>query len=280
MVVEVHTCVRKLVFVFILALGFFVFTSKAQTSGQGGLEGTITDSTGAVIPSAAITATNQASGVSTSRQSSSAGAYEIAPLIPGVYTVTVNAKGFQTIRQENIEVNGLTVTGYNAVMTVGRETQTVVVTTAPPQLQTTNATLGGVITNQTYESLPNLMGGQQRDPTAFATLAPGAQSGARAPVMAGTGSYLSEVYLNGIPTTTANMQSDNRLIVNGVPVESVDQMQVMSSSPTAEYQGAGAISFTTKSGGDNITARLPISCATRCSIPGVSRLRTRQSASL
>ncbi|HXU20111.1 MAG TPA: TonB-dependent receptor [Verrucomicrobiae bacterium] len=250
MVVEVHTCVRKLVFVFILTLGFFVFTSQAQTSGQGGLEGTITDSTGAVIPSAAITATNQASGVSTSRQSSSAGAYEIAPLIPGVYTVTVNAKGFQTIRQENIEVNGLTVTGYNAVMTVGRETQTVVVTTAPPQLQTTNATLGGVITNQTYESLPNLMGGQQRDPTAFATLAPGAQSGARAPVMAGTGSYLSEVYLNGIPTTTANMQSDNRLIVNGVPVESVDQMQVMSSSPTAEYQGAGAISFTTKSGGD------------------------------
>ncbi|MGH9566687.1 MAG: TonB-dependent receptor, partial [Candidatus Angelobacter sp.] len=94
------------------------------------------------------------------------------------------------------------------------------------------------------------MSGQQRDPTAFATLAPGAQSGARAPVMAGTGSYLSEVYLNGIPTTTANMQSDNRLIVNGVPVESVDQMQVMSSSPTAEYQGAGAISFTTKSGGD------------------------------
>jgi hypothetical protein len=227
----------------------FVSFGVAQTGGQGAIEGTITDKTGAVIPNAAVTAIDQASGVSSTRQGSSAGLYEITPLIPGVYTVTVKAPGFEVLKQRNIEVNGMTTTGYNPTLLVGSTNETVTVSTAPPQLETTNATLGSVITNKTYESLPNLMNGQQRDPTAFGTLAPGAQGGDRAPVMAGTGNYLAEVYLDGIPTTVSNMQGDNRPVGNAVPVESVDQMQVITSGPTAEYQGAGAMSFTVKSGG-------------------------------
>ncbi len=222
----------------------------AQTGGQGALEGTITDPSGAVVPNATVAATNQASNVTTTRTTSSAGLYEITPLIPGVYTVTVTAQGFQTVKQQNIEVNGLTVTGFNTKLLVGGAEQTVTVDSAPPELQTTNPTLGGTITNQTYESLPNIMNGQQRDPTAFATLEPGAQAGTRAPVMSGTGNFLAEVYVDGIPTTTANQQGDNRTVSNSIPVEAVDQMQVVSGGPGAEYQGAGAISFTTKSGGN------------------------------
>ena len=222
----------------------------AQTGGQGALEGTVTDPSGAVVPNATVTATNQASSVSTTRTSSSAGLYTITPLIPGVYTVTVTAQGFQVFKQQNIEVNGLTVTGFNASLLVGSSEQTVTVSDAPPELQTTNPTLGTTITNETYESLPNIMNGQQRDPTAFATLAPGAQGGTRAPIMSGTGNYLAEVYVDGIPTTSSNEQGDNRTVSNSIPVEAVDQMQVVSGGPGAEYQGAGAISFTTKSGGD------------------------------
>lgn len=234
----------------LFCLGCFTLRASAQTGGEGALEGTITDPSGAVIPHATVTATNQAIGVSSTRTTSSAGLYEITPLIPGTYTLTVKAPGFREFSQQNIEVNGLTVTGYNASLLIGSSSQTVTVSTAPPLLQTTNVTLGGTITNQVYESLPNLMSGQQRDPTALSTLAPGAQDGSRAPVMSGTGNYLAEVYLDGIPTTTPNMQGDNRVIGNSVPVESVDQMQVLSNGPTAEYQGAGALSFTTKSGGD------------------------------
>jgi hypothetical protein len=234
------------------AVALFVLTgwAAAQTGGQGALEGTVTDPTGAVVGGATVTATNQASSVATTRTASSAGLYEITPLIPGVYTVTVKAKGFQTFAQQNIQVNGLNVTGFNTTLQVGSADQTVTVTDAPPELQTTNATLGGVITNQTYESLPLIMNNQQRDPTSFATLAPGAQAGARAPIMSGTGNYLAEVYVDGIPTTTSNQQGDNRVVSNGIPVESVDQLQVVSNGPSAEYQGAGAIGFTTKSGGD------------------------------
>src|ERR1700735_1946005 len=84
------------------ALASFLFFNPAwmaaQTGGQGALEGTITDPTGAVVANATVTATNQASNVSTTRTSSSAGLYEITPLIPGVYTVTVTATGFQAFK--------------------------------------------------------------------------------------------------------------------------------------------------------------------------------------
>src|SRR5581483_8408192 len=116
--------------------------------------------------------------------------------------------------------------------------------------ETSSASVSEVITNDVYMSLPLIMNGQQRDPSSLATLSVGAQSGVRAPIFSGTGDYLAEVYLNGIPTTTSNQQGDNRIIANSVPVESVDQLQIISSAPSAEYQGAGAIGFTVKSGGN------------------------------
>jgi hypothetical protein len=51
------------------------------------------------------------SGVSTTRPTSSAGLFEINPIIPGTYTVTASVKGFQTFRQENLVVDALKVTG-------------------------------------------------------------------------------------------------------------------------------------------------------------------------
>ncbi|HEX5284326.1 MAG TPA: carboxypeptidase regulatory-like domain-containing protein [Bryocella sp.] len=222
----------------------------AQTGGEGALQGIVTDTTGAAIPNATVTATNQASKVSTTRTSTSAGVYSITPLIPGVYTVTVTEAGFATLTQKNLEVNGLNVTGFNPKLSPGAVDQSVTVTDAPPQLETSSATVSEVITNDVYESLPVIMNGQQRDPSSLATLSVGAQSGARAPIFSGTGDYLAEVYLNGIPTTTSNQQGDNRIIANSVPVESVEQLQIISSGPSAEYQGAGAIGFTIKSGGN------------------------------
>ena len=229
---------------------------RAQTTGQGALEGSVLDPGGAVVPNAVVTAVDQASHVASVRKSSGAGLYSITPLVPGVYNLTVSAPGFETLKQENIEVNGLTVTGLNMTLKVGSENQSVTVTDAPPQLQTTSATVGEVITHETYESLPLVMNNQQRDPTAFATLAPGAQSGSRAPIFSGTGDYLAEVYIDGIPTTTINQQGDNRVISNGVPVESVDQLQIISSAPSAEYQGAGAINLAIKTGGDKYHGQL------------------------
>src|ERR1035437_5779278 len=74
----------------------------AQLAGQGSLQGTVTDSTGAVIPSATVTVTNTATHVSAVQKSSSAGFYNISPLAPGTYKVQVAAPGVKMLVQDNV----------------------------------------------------------------------------------------------------------------------------------------------------------------------------------
>lgn len=221
----------------------------AQTAGDGSLQGTVTDTTGAVVPDATITAVNGATGVSTVRTSSSAGFFSIAPLPPGNYSLHVTAKGFQTLVQDNVVVDALQIRALNPVLKVGAASQTVTVTAAPPVLDTADATLGLTIENQTYANLPLQMNNAQRDPTAFGVLTPGTQGGTRLPVIGGTGNYLGQLYLDGMPAETISQQGDNRLVSQDVDLDAVDQFQVLTSTPPAEYMGAGAENFTLKSGG-------------------------------
>jgi Carboxypeptidase regulatory-like domain len=222
---------------------------KSQTAGEGTISGTVTDSTGAVVPDATLIATNIATNVATVRTSSSAGLFTIAPLPPGTYSLTVEAKGFKTLKQENLAVNALSVLSFSPVLSVGETTETVEVTAAPPVLDTSTATLGLVMENDTYSNLPLQMNNAQRDATAFGSLAPGAQAGARLPIIGGTGNYLGQLYLDGMPAETISQQGDNRLVSNAVDLDAVDQFQVVTSTPPAEYSGAGSMNFTMKSGG-------------------------------
>jgi Carboxypeptidase regulatory-like domain len=222
---------------------------KAQTAGEGTISGTVTDSTGAVVPNATVIATNLATNVATERVTSSSGAFTIAPLHPGTYSLTVEAKGFRKLKQDNLAVNALVVLGINPVLTIGETSETVEVSSAPPVLNTSNATLGLVVENDTYSNLPLQMNNAQRDPTAFGTLAPGSQGGSRLPIIGGTGNFLGQLYLDGMPAETISQQGDNRLVSLNVSVDAVDQFQVVTSTPPAEYMGAGSMNFTMKSGG-------------------------------
>ena len=240
----------KAIFLFAAALPIAIPTSlRAQTAGAGTISGTVTDSTGAAIPNATVIATNTATNVSTQRTSSSSGLFNIAPLPPGTYSVSVQATGFRTLKQDNLAVNALGVLGFNPVLTIGEAAETVEVTAAPPVLNTTNATVGLVMENTTYANLPLQLNNAQRDATAFASLAPGAQSGTRVPIVGGTGNYLGQLYIDGMPAETINQQGDNRLVSQGIDLDAVDQFQVVTSTPPAEYSGAGALNFTMKSGG-------------------------------
>lgn len=222
----------------------------AQTGGEAGIQGTVTDSTGASIPNATVVATNNATGVSTTRQTSGSGLYTISPVIPGVYTVKVTAAGFSDFTQNNFTANALVLTTLNVGMKVGAVGSEVTVNEAPPQLETSNAMLGLTIENETYANLPlSMTGNSQRDPTAFGALAPGAQGGARLPIIGGTGNYLGQLYLDGLPAQTINQQGDNRVVSQAVSVDAIDQLQVITSTPSAEFSGAGAENFTIKSGG-------------------------------
>jgi hypothetical protein len=249
----VNICKSIAAFVVVtVALCFFwsATPAGAQSAGEGALQGTVTDSSGAVLPNATVVATNVATGIAATRTTTSAGFYVISPLQPGTYSVKVSSSGFQTVEQANVVVNALQMRVYDPVLSVGQETQTVQVTAAPPVLNTADATLGLTVENTTYTNLPlQMTGSQQRDPTAFGTLTPGSQTGVRLPIIGGTGNYLGQLYLEGMPAQTVNQQGDNRVVSLSMSVEAVDQFQVLTSTPPAEYMGAGAMNFTMKSGG-------------------------------
>ncbi len=225
--------------------------AMAQTGGQGAIQGTVKDATGAIVPNAKVAARNVATDVETTRPTSSDGLYNIGPLLPGTYTVTVTANGFATFKQENVTVDAMNTLGLNVTLKTGSVSETVTVSSAPPALDTTNAALGGVIENSVYTALPLMISGsQQRDVTQFSNLLPGAQvnPGGRSSIIGGTGQRLGELYVDGLPVTTLSQQGDNRPIFNIVPLESIDQIKVVTSGFSAEYQGAGLENYNLKSG--------------------------------
>lgn len=236
--------------------------ARAQLAGKGEIKGRVTDPSGAVVPNATVTATETTTGIVTTRTSSSSGDYDVTPLDPGVYTVSVTAQGFQKQTQSNVHVNALEIADYNPVMTVGSATQEITVDTAPPQLETSNATLGATMEQEMYSALPIEMGayGQadQRRATDFAFLMPGVQGNntngnatTNTGVVNGSGSRgaVSAVYIDGLPFVRAGGNGDPRYIWTAISVDAVDQFQVQTSGYSAIYEGQGIQNYTVKAGG-------------------------------
>jgi hypothetical protein len=242
-------CARSIALSFCLLGLLWAGTAMAQITGQGAVSGTVTDPTGAAIPGAQVDVTNVATNVLISRTATSSGYYTVSPLPPGEYVVTVRAAGFEVLKQEHIIVNAIAVTTVNPVLKVGAASETVDVTTAPPALQTANATLGGVIENRVYSELPITMGGgTPRDPTAFASLQNGVQSGGRSGDFNGSNGNENEMYIEGVPMTTVDSQGDNRKLNQNLSIEAVEQTQVQTSGAGAQYQGVGSENFSIKQG--------------------------------
>lgn len=227
---------------------------NAQMGGTGSIQGTITDPSGAAVPAATVTATNIATNAKTVQQTTEAGFYSIAALPAGQYTLNVTATGFQSVRQEKVVVDALAVITVNLSLPVGSVGETVTVSSAPPPLNTADATLGSNMRNELYTALPLAMNGSPRDPTAFVALVPGVQglgtqaAGTSFASFNGGQPYLNEVYIEGLPTTTAAVQGETRNLSLGVSVEAIEQFQVLTNNPPASYQGQGVENFVLKSG--------------------------------
>jgi len=237
--------------------------ASAQLAGKGEIKGTVTDSTGAVVPGATVTATSTTQGTKLVRTTSNAGEFDLSPLDAGIYTVSVTGKGFQSLTQENVHVNSLEVVDLRLTLMVGSETQTVDVSTAPPQLETSNATLGATMENDLYSALPIEMGayGQpdQRRATDFAFLMPGVQGNnttgnatTNTGIINGSGSRgaVSDVYVDGLPFVRAGGNGDPRYVWTAISVDAVDQFQVQTSGYSAIYEGQGIQNYTIKTGGN------------------------------
>jgi len=239
-----------------LALCLVGTAVPAAAQAGGAIEGTVTDTNGAVIPYATVTATDVSTGVSTTRATTSAGFFSITLLTPGKYTVTVSKPGFEMFNQENFIVDNEHVSAFNPILKVGAQSVTVTVTDTPPALETANANLGGLMRSSVITELPLMLvtvgaSAQQRDITAVSNLLPGAQlpAGGRVSQFDGMPQRTAEMYLDGMAMTIASAQAENRNVYNVVPLESIDQVQVLTSGYPAEFQGAGVLSLSTRSGG-------------------------------
>ncbi len=254
---------RKYANIFLGLLLASVFTliaaprTMAQIGGTGSIQGIISDANGAVIPGATVTATRVTTGVQTTRQTTGAGLYVLSPLPPGEYTISVSATGFKPLVQEKIIVDALSTVSVNLTLQIGATTDTVTVTSAPPQLNTADPRLGTTIRNELYTNLPLAMGtavsgsgiGQgPRNPGAFIFLLPGVSEGNRWGTINGAQGFSKDVFIEGIPITDPIQQGEGRTISLGISVEAVEQFQVETSGTGVEFNGQGSENYTIKSG--------------------------------
>lgn len=136
---------------------------------RASIQGTIQDSTGAVVAGAKITVVNQDTGVVSSAVSTSEGFYRVGALPPGRYTITVEAASFERNVAKDVAVAAEIASGHNVTLKVGSATETVTVTATPSGVQTENANVSTAITSQQISRLPQ----NGRDPYQLARLAPG-----------------------------------------------------------------------------------------------------------
>ncbi len=226
---------------------------QAQVAGTGTIAGTIADSTGATISGAHVTVTNSATGLVSSQTTSSAGTYSIVALPPGEYTIVVRAEGFSSVQQQHIVLDALAQIGLNLTLQVGKASQDVVVSEAPPALQTENGTVETTIPQSTYNALPIAMNNGPKNPIGFVSLVAGVTGDPLfgTPVMNGGFQETSQIYINGLPLSEANLQggaSDLGLL----STEMIDQFQVLTSGVPASYDGQGVVNLVLKGGTNQI----------------------------
>jgi Carboxypeptidase regulatory-like domain len=229
----------------------------AQTTvSTGSIVGTLTDPQGAVISGARVTVTNVGTGQIIELTTNSAGSYNSGALAPGSYRVKASSPGFKsTSIPVNVQV-GNTSTA-NAQMEVGQESQIVEVSASQVQVNTSQATVQGVVTATQVENLPingrnfldlaqlepgvQIQDGQNFDPTkaGFSSISFGGRYGRTARINVDGVDISDET----VGTTTSD-----------IPASAISEFQISQSSLdlSEDLTSSGAVNVTTKSGTNSV----------------------------
>jgi hypothetical protein len=240
-------------------------------AGRGGISGLVTDSSGAIIPGAAVTAKNPATGAQLTTKSTSSGLYSFISLAPGSYEITATANGFDTLLQKNINVTLDQTSTVNLSLKVGSVSQVVTVTETTELMDTSNSTVGQLINAETIDRVPlltrnvydliQLSSGvtpANGTPNSSSSYAINNISSGRPNIDVSSytvnGAIVGSVYymVDGSPIGVAENNAGAIMPSTDIPEDAVDEVRVETQNTPASYQsgGAGVISVASKSGTD------------------------------
>ncbi len=140
-----------IMFVFILSL---LGSVSAQTVTTGQITGSVTDQSGAVVPSASVTVTKIDTGEKRTVMTSDDGNYSIPNLAVGTYNVSVTKDGFKETNVSNLVVNVANVTRQNIALEIGQVSEIVQITADAVQVQTESGTVGEIVSGEQVRELP------------------------------------------------------------------------------------------------------------------------------
>ena len=147
-----------------LMMALACIPSPAQTVDTS-IGGTVTDSSGAVVPGATVTVSSARTGTSKQAVSAPSGDWNVTYLTPGTYDVTVTAPGFGSSAQKGIVLEINQQAKVNIVMRVASQQQTVEVQSAQPLLQTEDASLGVVVGRRAQPTFPSTAASSMTSPS-------------------------------------------------------------------------------------------------------------------
>ena len=226
---------------------------------NGQFQGTVLDQSGAAVPSASVTATNEGTGRNFTAQTSQTGFFSLQQLPPGQYTIKVEAPNFKTVATKNQVLNAGVIQRVDFKLSVGQRSETVEVTDIASAVNTEDSKLAGTVSATQVANLP-LNGRNIYD---LIQLAPGAIN------YMGGGQNSSEAG----PLTVVNgaRQNFNGFLINGVsnkdlsggpnnqPIQdTVQEFQLLTLNNSAQYgNSAGSVTnLVTKTGTNSLHGSL------------------------
>ena len=238
---------------FSLAILMITMLSGAAAAQRttGTLRGQVLDPQGAVIANAQVVVTNEATGVSESLLTSSAGTYNLPAVLPGSYTVAIDAKGFKKFVKTNVPVLADQDNVADARLDVGAASEVVEVVAAGVQVQTTSSSLNSSYDAHDVVELPNASGFQNGSPLNLAILSPnvvavpGGTQGTGGAV-GGTRPRDNNFTVDGVDDNNLGVTGNNSTVIP----DAVEEFAVQTNLFSAEYghSAGGQFNLVTKTG--------------------------------
>ena len=230
----------------------------AQSASTATIVGQVTDSQGAVVPNANVTATNTATGSSHTAKSTSSGNYTIPNLAPGTYDVKVEAASFASGQSKGIRLSVGDQLDVNFKLGVAGRSETLEVTAQAPLIETTKTEVSTTVDSLDMERLPTFAGagGVANDYAQLALTAPGVKldTSTLTTDLIGPGSINNRANLYNVDGANITDQLVSGRDGLGASVDEVQEFQVLTNNYNAEYGQAGGlvINVVTKSGTNDI----------------------------